>query len=66
MKKQKPTSSTKKGKTYTPNGLRHNVYLSIRLTGKELADFRALASKQGVGVSTFGRMLVKAAIERKE
>jgi hypothetical protein len=40
-------------------------FLAVRLTGEELTRLRDMAAKQGLGPSTYARIILKSAIENK-
>jgi predicted DNA binding CopG/RHH family protein len=42
---------------------KRSSFLAVRLTGEELTRLRDMAAKQGVGPSTFARMILTSAIE---
>jgi hypothetical protein len=44
---------------------KRNSFLAVRLTGEELTKLRDIASKQGLGPSTYARMILSSAIERQ-
>jgi hypothetical protein len=44
---------------------KRNSFLAVRMTGKEIDKLHTLAVKQGVGVSTFARLLLTKAIEEQ-
>jgi antitoxin component of RelBE/YafQ-DinJ toxin-antitoxin module len=44
---------------------KRSSFLAVRLTGEELTRLRDIAAKQGLGPSTFARMLLTSAIERQ-
>jgi antitoxin component of RelBE/YafQ-DinJ toxin-antitoxin module len=44
---------------------KRNSFLAVRMTGKEIDKLHAMAAKQGVGPSTFARMLLTKAIEEQ-
>lgn len=44
---------------------KRSSFLAVRLTGEELTRLRDIAVKQGVGPSTFARLLLTSAIERQ-
>jgi antitoxin component of RelBE/YafQ-DinJ toxin-antitoxin module len=44
---------------------KRSSFLAVRLTGEELTRLRNIAAKQGLGPSTFARMLLTSAIERQ-
>lgn len=41
-------------------------FLAVRLTGEELTKLRDIAAKQGVGPSTYARILLTSAIEPRK
>jgi hypothetical protein len=45
---------------------KRNSFLAVRMTGKEIDKLHAMAAKQGVGVSTYARMLLTKAIEEQK
>ena len=44
---------------------KRSSFLAVRLTGEELACLRDLAAKQGLGPSTFARIVLTSAIEQQ-
>jgi antitoxin component of RelBE/YafQ-DinJ toxin-antitoxin module len=61
-----PLAPGNRGRTYNPvPGEKHSSFLAVRMTGKEISQLRQLAAKQGVGVSTYARMLLTKAIEEQ-
>lgn len=44
---------------------KRSSFLAVRLTGEELTRVRDIAAKQGLGPSTFARLVLTEAIERK-
>jgi hypothetical protein len=42
---------------------KRSSFLAVRLTGEELTHLRDMAVKQGLGPSTFARIVLKSAIE---
>lgn len=45
-------------------GQKRSSFLAVRLTGEELTRLRDIAAKQGLGPSTFARLLLTSAMER--
>ncbi len=55
-----------KGRINKPKlGQKRSSFLAVRLTGEELTKLRDIAAKQGLGPSTFARLVLAAAIERQ-
>jgi hypothetical protein len=46
-------------------GQKHSSFLAVRMTGEEIKRLRQLAEKQGVGPSTYARILLTKAIEKQ-
>ena len=44
---------------------KRSSFLAVRLTGEELTRLRDIAAKQGLGPSTFARIVLTSAIERQ-
>ena len=44
---------------------KRSSFLAVRLTGEELTSLRDIAAKQGLGPSTFARIVLTSAIERQ-
>jgi len=44
---------------------KRSSFLAVRLTGEELTRLRDVAAKQGLGPSTFARIVLTSAIERQ-
>lgn len=47
------------------NKQKRSSFLAVRLTGEELTRLRDVAAKQGLGPSTFARIVLTSAIERQ-
>jgi len=45
---------------------KRSSFLAVRLTGEELTQLRDLAAKQGLGPSTYARILLTSVIEPRE
>jgi predicted DNA binding CopG/RHH family protein len=45
---------------------KRSSFLAVRLTGEELTRLRDVAAKQGLGPSTYARILLTSAIERQK
>jgi len=58
-----PLAEGYKGKIQRSSQKRSS-FLAVRLTGEELTSLRDVAAKQGLGPSTFARMVLTAAIEQ--
>jgi hypothetical protein len=43
---------------------KRSSFLAVRLTGEELTHFRDIAAKQGLGPSTFARIILTALIQQ--
>ena len=63
-----PLATGNKGRWNKPvPGQKHDSFLAVRMTGKEITQLRRLAENQGVGISTYVRMLLnKAVAEQKQ
>ena len=48
------------------SGKKRSSFLAIRLTGEELTHLRDVAAEQGLGPSTFARVVLTRVIERKD
>lgn len=60
---QGPLAGGRKGRINKPRpGQRRSSFLAVRLTGEELARLRDIAAQQGLGPSTFARLLLTSAI----
>lgn len=60
-----PLAEGHKGRVNKPKpGQKRSSFLAVRLTGGELTRLRDIASKQGLGTSTFARLVLAAAIEK--
>ncbi len=61
-----PLAEGHKGRINKPK-LRQKLssFLAVRLTGEELTRLRDAAAKQGLGTSTFARLVLTSAIERR-
>lgn len=46
-------------------GQKRSSFLAVRLTGEELMRLRDLAAKQGMGPSTFARLILTASIQKE-
>jgi hypothetical protein len=61
-----PLAEGHKGRVNKPKpGQTRSSFLAVRLTGEELTRLREIAAHQGVGPSTFARLLLTTAIERQ-
>ena len=61
-----PLAEEHKGKINKPKpGQRRSSFLAVRLTGEELTRLRDTAAKQGLGPSTFARLVLTRAIENE-
>lgn len=59
-----PLAQERKGRINKPKpGQRRSSFLAVRLTGEELTRLRDVAAKQGLGPSTFARVLLTSATE---
>ena len=55
-----------RGKVSKPKaGQKRSSFLSVRLTGEELTRLRDIAAGQGLGPSTFARLVLTSAIEQQ-
>ena len=59
-----PLADGRRGKINKP-GQRRSSFLAVRLTGEELTHLRDMAAKQGLGPSTFARLILTRAIENE-
>lgn len=57
-----PLAEGRKGRINKPKGKRSS-FLAVRLTGEELTRLRDVAARQGLGPSTFARLILTSAIE---
>jgi hypothetical protein len=46
-------------------GQKHSSFLAVRMTGTEITKLRDIAAKQGLGISTYARILLTKAIEEQ-
>src|SRR3989304_9780388 len=61
-----PLGEGKKGRVNRPSpGQKRSSFLAVRLTGEELTRLRDIAAKQGLGPSTFARLVLASAIEHE-
>lgn len=61
-----PLAEGHKGRVNKPKpGQRRSSFLAVRLTGEELTRLRDIAAGQGIGPSTFARLVLTAAIEQQ-
>lgn len=61
-----PLAEGHKGQLNKPKrGQKRTSFLAVRLTGEELTRLRDLAAKQGIGPSTFARLILTAAIQKE-
>lgn len=61
-----PLAEGHKGRLNKPRpGQKRSSFLAVRLTGEELTRLRDVAQKQGLGPSTFARLVLTAAIEQR-
>ena len=61
-----PLAEGRKGRVNKPKPRqKRSSFLAVRLTGEELTRLRDVAAQQGIGPSTFARLLLTAAIERQ-
>lgn len=59
-----PLANGHKGTLNKPKAKQKRAsFLAVRLTGEELTRLRDMAAKQGIGPSTFARMILTSAIE---
>jgi hypothetical protein len=62
-----PLAEGHKGRLNKPKaGQKRSSFLAVRLTGEELAKLRMVAADQGVGPSTFARLVLTRAIENAD
>lgn len=62
-----PLAAGHKGRTHKPQpGQKRSSFLVVRLTGEELKRLRDTAAKQGLGPSTFARLVLTQQVERDE
>lgn len=62
-----PLAEGHKGRINRPKSSeKRSSFLAVRLTGEELTHLRDIAAKQGVGPSTFARIVLTSTIERKD
>lgn len=60
-----PLAEGHKGRINKPKvGQKRSSFLAVRLTGEELTQLRDIAAKQGLGPSTFARVVLAQAIDR--
>lgn len=59
-----PLAEGHKGRINKPIQKRSS-FLAVRLTGEELTRLRDIAAKQGLGPSTFARLILTSAIEHE-
>jgi len=60
-----PLAEGKKGRVNRPSpGQKRSSFLAVRLKGEELTRLRDVAAKQGLGPSTYARLVLTAAIEQ--
>src|SRR3990170_4853612 len=61
-----PLAEGHKGRINKPKpGQKRSSFLAVRLTGDELTRLRDIAAKQGLGPSTFARIVLASAIEQQ-
>lgn len=61
-----PLTEGRKGRINKPkSGQKRSSFLAVRLTGEELTSLRDIAVKQGLGPSTFARIVLTSVIERQ-
>lgn len=61
-----PLAEGRKGGVSRPKpDQRRSSFLAVRLTGEELTRVRDIAARQGMGTSTFARLVLTAAIEHQ-
>jgi hypothetical protein len=61
-----PLAEGHKGTIHKPGTRqKRSSFLAVRLTGEELTKLRDIASRQGIGTSTYARMMLTSAIERQ-
>ncbi len=61
-----PLAQGRKGRVNKPKpGQKRSSFLAVRLTGEELTLLRDIAARQGIGPSTFARLVLTAAIEHQ-
>jgi|WetSurMetagenome_2_1015567.scaffolds.fasta_scaffold165757_2 hypothetical protein len=59
-----PLAAGRKGRLNKPKaGQKKSSFLAVRLTGEELTRLRTIAANQGIGPSTFARLVLSRAIE---
>ena len=62
-----PLAEEHKGRINKPKpAQRRSSFLAVRLTGEELTHLRDMAAKQGLGTSTFARLILTSVIKRRE
>jgi len=61
-----PLAEGHKGRINKPKpGQKRSSFLAVRLTGEELTRLRDVAAKQGLGPSTYARIVLTSAIEHQ-
>jgi len=59
-----PLAPGNRGRVNKPvPGQKHSSFLAVRMTGAEITKLRDIAAKQGLGISTYARILLTRAIE---
>ena len=61
-----PLAEGRRGRTNRPGpSQRRSSFLAVRLTGEELTRLRDIAANQGIGTSTFARLVLTSVIEHE-
>lgn len=61
-----PLAEGHKGRFNKPKpGQKRSSFLAVRLTGEELTQLRDMAAEQGLGPSTFARLVLTSAVENR-
>ena len=61
-----PLADGHRGRWNIPKpGQKHSSFLAVRMTGAEITKLRDIAAKQGLGISTYARILLTKAIEEQ-
>jgi len=59
-----PFAPGNRGRIHNPKpGEKHDSFLAVRMTGAEITKLRDIAAKQGLGVSTYARLLLTNAVK---
>lgn len=62
-----PLAEGRRGRITKPKlGQKRSSFLAVRLTGEELTLLRNISAKQGLGPSTFARLVLTSIIEQKQ